>query len=183
MFCPHAERAAVKLMAQYQPPQLAPEAGEALGSAPGAARQQKQAHLGGPPALMPPPLTRMLTRDWNHRFLISTNSAAESFVFLSYGRKVARMLDLPEQPSPRVPMIRQLPQRYRPIFVDGCREAVTCSRPVRKSGQFERWDGHAELYRAVFLPVGVRPAPLTSLIYGAFNRRILRKPTAPLGAG
>lgn len=145
--------------------------------------RQKVAQFGGSPPLMSLELTRMLTRDWNHRFLISSDPSTEDYVFLIYGGKIARLLDLPDQPSPQVPMIKQLPQRYVEIFVEGCREAAAGSRPARRSGGFERWDGQAELYRAVFLPVGVRPNSFTSLIYGAFNRRVLRKPPAPLGAG
>lgn len=137
--------------------------------------RQKVAQFGGPPPLMAIELSRMLNRDWRHRFLISTDPAVENYTFLIYGQGIARLLDLPDEAVSQVPMIRQLPERYVPIFVGGCREAVERSTPARKTGTFERWDGRVELYRAAFMPVAVRPNSLTSLVYGAFNSRLVHK--------
>lgn len=144
--------------------------------------RQKVAQFGDPPPLMSLELTRMLNRDWNHRFLISTDPSVENYIFLIYGRQVARLLDLPDEPVQRVPMIRQLPQRYLPVFVDGCSEAASRSGPVRKSGRFERWDSQVELFRVVFVPVTVRPNSAASLVYGAINYRILSKPPGADGS-
>lgn len=144
--------------------------------------RQKVAQFGDPPPLMSLELTRMLNRDWNHRFLISTDPEIENYIFLIYGKQVAHLLDLPDEPVQRVPMIRQLPQRYVPIFVEGCSEAASRPGPVRKSGRFERWDGQVELYRLAFVPVTVRPNSAVSLVYGAMNCRILAEPPAPDGS-
>lgn len=116
-------------------------------------------------------LARMSTRDWRHRFLIRSDSSVESCTFLVYGQTVARLLGLPEEPAPQVPMVQLLPERYLPVFVDGCREVIAGRGPVRRSGALEHGDGTVELYRAVFLPVdaGLEQA---ALIYGAFNSRI-----------
>lgn len=140
--------------------------------------KQKVAQFGGPPPLMAIELPRMLNVDWRHRFLISTDARLENYAFLIYGAAVARLLDLADQAVLRVPMVSQLPRRYLDVFIQGCNEALLHEAPVRKNGSIDRWDGQVELYRSVFMPIAVRPNSSTSLIYGAFNRRVARQVAA-----
>lgn len=108
--------------------------------------------------------------DWGYRFVIS---GEEQFlgaaVFLLYGTPFARVLSLPDRPNSLVPMLEQLPARYRGLFVEGCTDALLEPKPTRFSGAV-RNGSDAELYRAAFMPLqagrGSRP-----LVYGTFNRR------------
>jgi hypothetical protein len=134
----------------------------------------KAAQFGSPPPLMAFDLSQMLKRDWAHRFLISADAVVENHAFLIYGAKFAQLLGLPEMPVPLVPMMPQLPERYRGVFAKGCSDAIGEQAPVRLSGVFECEDGQREAFRAAFAPVAVRPNSLTQLVYGAFNRRVLR---------
>jgi len=52
------------------------------------------------------------------------------------------------------------------IFAAGCRDAALRGEPVRSEGAIIRRDGRRQLYRAVFMPVGV------NLVFGAFNSRL-----------
>jgi hypothetical protein len=134
----------------------------------------KAAQFGKPPPLMAFDLSQMLKRDWAHRFLISADAIVENHAFLIYGARFAQLLGLPEMPVPLVPMMPQLPERYREVFAQGCADAIAEQGPVRLSGVVETEEGQREAYRAAFAPVAVRPNSLTQLVYGAFNRRILR---------
>lgn len=131
------------------------------------------AKFGMPPPLKAFDLSLMLRDDWAHRFLISADTLVENHAFLIYGGKFARLLGLPQAPIPLVPMMPQLPERYRRVFAQGCAEAVAANEPVRLAGILDLADGGREAYRATFAPVGVRPPSLTQLVYGAFNRRVL----------
>jgi hypothetical protein len=73
------------------------------------------------------------------------------------------------------PMMRQLPRRYADIFLRGCAEAEKLMEPVRLEGEVERADDRIEQYRAIFIPVRVRPNSLTSLAFGAFSNRIVER--------
>jgi hypothetical protein len=85
-----------------------------------------------------PPLSRFdfsrLTSDWGCRFLISGDEFVKASVFLVYGVHFARLLGLPEQPKSKIPLLDQLPARYRPLFVDGYGDALRDLVPVRLSG-------------------------------------------------
>lgn len=110
-----------------------------------------------------------LQTDWGFRFLISGDKFVASAVFIAYGLQLARLLSLPEKPDPFTPILRQIPARYRDLFIEGCAEVLLRPEPVRFSGAIQH-GGAVELYRAAFMPLegrgGARP-----LIYGTFNRR------------
>ena len=55
----------------------------------------------------------------------------------------------------------------------GCSDAQSEMGPVRLEGEVERHDGRIEQYRALFIPVGVKPNSLTCFAFGAFNSRVL----------
>jgi len=112
-------------------------------------------------------------RDWSNRFLIAVDPVLERSSLLLYGPNFARLLHLPEQARPDMPMLRQLPQRYAELFLRGCTQAPKEMAPVHLEGEVERYDGRIEQYRAVFIPVGVKPDLLTSFAFGAFNSRIV----------
>jgi hypothetical protein len=103
--------------------------------------------------------------DWSHRFLIAVDQRIERSVLLLYGAEFARLLDLPPKVQPSLPMGQQLPRRFSEVFLLGCAEAPTQMVPVRLDGQVERDDQRIERYRAVFIPVGVRPNSLTHFAF------------------
>jgi hypothetical protein len=121
----------------------------------------------------PPDLTAFdfhrLQTDWGFRFLISTDDLLEAAVFIVYGSQFANLLSLPEKPNSAIPVLRQVPARYRGLFCEGCGEVLRHPEPARFNGAI-RYGGDLELYRAAFMPLqgsaGSRP-----LIYGTFNRR------------
>ena len=115
---------------------------------------------------------------WSNRFLISVDPFIERSVLIMYGAKFAALLGLPEQPRADQPLLRQLPQRYGEVFIEGCTRAQTESTPVHLAGEVARSDGRAERYRAVFIPVGVRPNALTCFAFGAFSCRVFDRPPA-----
>jgi hypothetical protein len=121
-----------------------------------------------PPALTAFDFQRLQT-DWGYRFLVSSDEFVGAAVFIIYGVPFARLLRLPDRADPRLPMLQQLPARYRALFVEGCDEVLVKSEPARFSGAI-RHGGDVELYRAAFMPLqgnnNLRP-----LIYGTFNRR------------
>jgi hypothetical protein len=121
----------------------------------------------------PPDLTafdfQRLQTDWGYRFLISSDAFVGAAVFIIYGVQFARLLRLPDRADPRLPMLQQLPARYRDLFVEGCDEVLVKSEPARFSGAV-RHDGDVELYRAAFMPLQGKNN-LRPLIYGTFNRR------------
>ena len=118
-------------------------------------------------------LGRISNRDWSNRFLIAVDPMIERSSLVLYGPNFARLLHLPEQARPNVPILRQLPRRYAEVFLRGCTEAQKEMAPVRLEGEAERYDGRIEQYRAVFIPVGVKPHSLTCFAFGAFNSRIV----------
>ncbi len=118
-------------------------------------------------------LTETNSKEWSNRFLISVDQVIERSALLLYGPEFARLLDLPVQPRSDRPMMRQLPQRYVDLFLRACADAQKAMAPVRLEGEIERADGRIEQYRAVFIPVGVKPNSLTCFAFGAFSSRVL----------
>src|SRR5262249_32913966 len=111
-----------------------------------------------------------MKQDWEHRFLICSDLNVENAAFVMYGAKLARLLNLPEKVKAIIPLIHQIPERYRPIFAEGCSKAMTQAAPARFSGAFN-YDFQAELYRGVFLPIGLHPSWSKRLIFGSLSYR------------
>jgi len=107
--------------------------------------------------------------DWAHRFLICTDQQLENAAFVAYGASFAQLLELPEQVTEVVPLRQQIPQRYLPVFVEGCGNAIK-QLPARLSGSFVH-DFTVELYRAVFLPIQLHQSWSKWLLFGSFNCR------------
>ena len=97
-----------------------------------------------------------MRKDWGYRFLICSDPNAENAAFVVYGLKFAQLLGLPETAIASIPVIHQLPERYRTIFAAGCSKAMTEPAPARLSGSFS-YDIKVELYRAVYLPIRLHP--------------------------
>ena len=108
--------------------------------------------------------------DWGYRFLICSDPSADNAAFVVYGSKFTQLLGLPESPITSIPVRHQLPERYRPVFVEGCRRAITEPAPAQLSGSFN-YDIKVELYRVVFLPIRLHPDWSKRLIFGSFNCR------------
>ena len=122
-------------------------------------------------------LNRIGNRDWANRFLVSVDPVVERSSLVLYGPRFAQLLHLSPHARPDVPILRQLPRRYADAFLRGCAEAQREMAPVRIEGEAERYDGRVEQYRAVFIPVGVKPNSLTCFAFGAFNSRIVERAT------
>jgi hypothetical protein len=110
--------------------------------------------------------------DWGHRFLICSDPSIENAAFIIYGIKLAELLDLPARVTASIPLLQLVPERYRPVFTDGCRKSMTESAPAKFSGSSSR-NSKAELYRAVFLPIRLHPNWSKRLVFGSFNYRII----------
>ena len=109
--------------------------------------------------------------DWSNRFIVAVDQRIERSTLLLYGSKFARLLDLPPKARLDLPLIRQLPKDLAALFLLGCADAQMQMAPVRLEGEIDRGDQGVEQYRAVFIPVGVRPNSLTHFAFGAFNSR------------
>ena len=133
--------------------------------------RRKASEFGG----LPPPATfdfsRMIAGAWSHRFVICADAGAGELTFLIYGSRFAQLLELAEEPINRIPITRQLPGRYLPLFTEGCRAAIAHTAPVRLSGAVVDY-GQIELYRAAFMPLAKRRNSSMQLVFGTFNRRI-----------
>src|SRR5260370_14562934 len=70
----------------------------------------------------------------------------------------------------RTPVFRQVPPRYRELFIEGCTEVIVKPEPVRFNGAAARQDGEIELYQAAFMPL-LGPNSSRPLIFGSFNYR------------
>lgn len=151
-------------------------AGESRDTECAAALWYQKASKAGLPAVSAFDFSR-LTSDWSYRFLIAGDEVVEDAVFLVYGPRFVRLLGLPDKPLHYVPVIKQLPPRYRALFAEGYGEAITRLAPARFSGAVVRPDGEMELYRAAFMPVQGAKAS-TSLILGTFNYRTLSQESA-----
>jgi hypothetical protein len=108
--------------------------------------------------------------DWSQRFLICTDQEVENAAFVAYGGEFARLLDLPETVTAATPLNQQIPERYRPLFAEGCSNALSKQIPARFTGSFEHYFT-AELFRAVFLPIRLHASWSKWLIFGSFNCR------------
>jgi hypothetical protein len=128
----------------------------------------REASNGGPPHLTAFRFDRLKT-DWGYRFVISTDDVVSAAVFIVYGSQFARLLQLPKDPRSHIPLITQIPPRYRELFAEGLTEALAQPEPVSFSGSV--WNGHErELYRAVFMQLQSKQAS-RPLICGSFNFR------------
>ena len=123
-------------------------------------------------------LAEMNTADWSHRFVIAVDPVVENSSLLLYGTDFAKLLDLPPKGTPHVPMVRQLPRHLSRVFMQGCGDAHSQRSPVRMEGEVPREDGKLELYRAAFIPIGVKENSLTHLAFGAFNSRVVEQQLA-----
>jgi hypothetical protein len=110
--------------------------------------------------------------DWPHRFLICSDHTVETAAFVAYGSGFADLLNLPDRVTSIIPLNLQIPERYRPLFTEGCSNAINKQVPVQFSGSFDH-DFKAELFRAVFLPIRLHPNWSKWLIYGSFNCRVV----------
>jgi len=133
--------------------------------------RQKAAEFGGLPPSTAFDLSRVVGGAWSHRFVICADAFADELSFLIYGSKLAQLLELPEEPTSAVPITRQLPARYQPLFTRGCRNAIAQSAPVRLSGVVVDY-GQIELYRAAFMPLAMLEDSSMRLVFGTFNRLI-----------
>jgi hypothetical protein len=137
--------------------------------------EKKMAQLGGNMTVAGLDLAEMQSPEWSHRFVIAVDPVPENSALLLYGSDFGRLLELPEKRAPHVPMVRQLPKRYSDVFVRGCSDAERQGLPIRLEGEVARDDGAAELYRAAFIPVGVRENSITHIAFGAFNSCLAKK--------
>lgn len=137
--------------------------------------EKKMAQVGGQLTVAGLDLSEMQSPEWSYRFVIAVDPVPENSALLLYGSDFGRLLDLPERRTPHVPMVRQLPKRYSDIFIRGCDDAEREGLPVRLEGEVARDDGSAELYRAAFIPVGVRENSITHIAFGAFNSCLAKK--------
>jgi hypothetical protein len=110
--------------------------------------------------------------DWGHRFLLCGDQAIEHSVFIAYGSGFARLLRLPAKPVTVIPFIKQIPEPYRAMFSEGYSKATTELSPVMFDGTFHLATS-AELFRAVFMPIMLRPNWSKRLIFGSFNCRVV----------
>jgi len=123
-------------------------------------------------------LADMNTSDWSHRFVIAVDPVVENSSLLLYGNDFAKLLELPPKGTPHVPMVRQLPRHMSRVFMKGCGDAHVQRAPVRLEGEIPREDGKTELFRAAFIPVGVKENSLTHLAFGAFNSCVIDRKLA-----
>ncbi len=112
-------------------------------------------------------------KEWSNRFLIAVDPVIERSSLVLYGPSFAQLLGLPEQPRTDLPILRQLPRRYVDLFLHACAEVQEKMAPARIEGEIERADGRIEQYRAIFIPVGVKPNSLTCFAFGAFSNRVI----------
>ena len=135
--------------------------------------EKKCANLGKNPTVAALDLGEINSEDWSHRFVIAVDPMVENSSLLLYGSSFARLLDLPPKGTPHVPMVRQLPRHLSRVFTQGCGDAHNTREAIRLEGEIQREDGRMELYRAAFIPVGVKENSLTPLAFGAFNSRVV----------
>jgi hypothetical protein len=134
--------------------------------------RQKAAEYGGPPPVTAFDISRMARSDWGYGFMICYGSMEIDHTFLVYGSQLRRLLELPVSPVCGVPLSRQMPARYLPVFMAGCAKTIAQGVPVRLSGSVVHL-GQVELYRAVFMPLAALPNSPVRRILGSFNRRTI----------
>jgi len=134
--------------------------------------RQQASRCGGPPPVTAFDFSRIfINGDWGYRFVICADTEGDDHTFLMYGAQFARLLGLPQAPDFGAAFRRQLPERYLPLFTEGCGEAIALGNPARINGFVLKY-GQIELYRSVFAPLAVQPNSPAGLILGTFNRRI-----------
>ena len=133
--------------------------------------RKRVSDIGFPPPLTEFDLTRMAS-EWAYRFVISGGDVEHS-AFLVYGARFARLLELTEKPISFSPMIDQIPERYRSLFTEGAREAISDGAPARYNGVVAH-EERFEFYRAAFMPVRMNSS-LSRLIFGSFNYHIVSR--------
>jgi hypothetical protein len=128
--------------------------------------KQKAEELGKPPPIAEFNLVDFVGQSF--RFLILADLiASDASVFLAYGAGFAKLFGLPKRPSMLLPMIECISDRYRFLFVEGCREAITEAAPIRFGGEVAGLGG-SELYRACFMPLKMGIHTMQA-VYGSFN--------------
>ena len=140
--------------------------------------QGKQAEFGNDAGVAALDLGSAVNRLWSNRFLIAVDARFERSSLQLYGPAFARLLHLPEQARPDIPILRQLPTRYADVFRRGCMRSQQELAPVHLQGEVARYDGRIEQYRVVFIPVGGKPPVRTGFAFGAFNNRVVEAKTA-----
>jgi hypothetical protein len=133
--------------------------------------REKASECGGLPPLTAFDFSRMISGAWSHRFVIRADAVVNELAFLIYGSSFAKLLELPEKPIRGIPITRQLPGRYVPLFTEGCGHAIAQAAPVRLSGVVVDYS-QIELCRAAFMPLAKRLNSSKQLVFGTFNRRI-----------
>jgi len=133
----------------------------------------KVGELGDAATLTALDLAAIEDEEWSNRFLIAVDERVERSALLAYGTKFAGLLGLPAKAQAHLPLERQLPRRFSEMFLRGCVEAPKQGSPVRLEGEIERAGQRVEQYRAVFIPVKLRPGARTHFAFGAFNSRIV----------
>jgi hypothetical protein len=136
--------------------------------------EEHAAHFGRPPPLKAFDLSRMRASDWAHRFLISAAAEIDQRVFITYGTRFARSLGLPNMPAQPVPMLSQLPLRYRGVFVEGSTMTLVKQVPICFARVIGLGTGESEAYRVAFAPVALEDGEPMLAVLGAFNRRLRR---------
>ena len=71
--------------------------------------RRKASEFGGLPPTEAFDFSRMFVGGWGHRFVICTDAVVGELVFLIYGLRFARLLELPEAPISGIPITGQLP--------------------------------------------------------------------------
>jgi hypothetical protein len=132
---------------------------------------QKASQFTGLPPLSAFDFSRMISGTWSHRFVIGVDAVVGELTFLIYGSRFAQLLELPKEPITDIPISRQIPARYLPLFTDGCRDAVAQAAPVQSSGAVVNY-GQIELYRTAFMPLAMGPNSSLQPVFGTFNHRI-----------
>lgn len=128
--------------------------------------KQKAEQFGGLPPIAEFSLIDFVTQPFRFMILADLLASGDS-VFLAYGPGFAKLFGLPERPSMLVPMLECVPDRYRPLFAEGCGAAIAETMPVRFNGEIAR-SGGAELYRACFMPLKMGINSMLA-VYGSFN--------------
>lgn len=129
---------------------------------------QKAEQFAKPPLLAEFSMADFARQSFRFLILVDLLSVGDS-VFLGYGLGFAKLFGLPERPSMLVPMLDCIPDRYRFLFVDGCRETIADVAPIRFNGAVAATGG-AELYRASFMPLRMDGESMRA-VYGSFNFR------------
>jgi hypothetical protein len=78
--------------------------------------EKKMTQFGSGVTLAALELVKMRSSAWSHRFVIAVDPMPENSALLYYGADFARLLELPGERTPRVPMAQQFHTRLSGIF-------------------------------------------------------------------